>query len=416
MGSSALRRSRPVRTLVRKLGVHRVVAVTNLVQYPLLRLLAASVGRVPRDPRLLVFGATLDRFADNAAYLYLHLSAHRSDTAVRPVWVSGSSDLVRRLRSLGLEAHTRWSRAGLVACLRAGSYVYSGYASDINRFTAAGARRVCLWHGIGLKRLTERAGVRPSSLRERIARAGQETPPDVFLSSTDLVTRRIFSPAFGVPPEHCWEVGYPRNDHLVRGDPPPPALVTDPETWTLLRAAPQVVGLFLTWRDDRVDDLVDDAVLSGLADLCRQRGARLAYKAHYNVSPATRLPESCTLLPTDADLHAYLGLCDVVVTDYSSISFDFMLTRRPVVYFMPDLERYLEDRGLYFDPHDVPGEVVRTRDQLLHVVGERLDGVPAPWDDGDDAFVREIWGDYDGHACEALACRLTPGTPAARRS
>lgn len=102
--------------------------------------------------------------------------------------------------------------------------------------------------------------------------------------------------------------------------------------------------MFLTWRDDRIDDVVDEQLLELLVDLCRQQAAKLAYKAHYNVAPSS-VPVNCVLLPPDADLHAYLGLCDILVTDYSSIALDFLLMRRPVVYFMPDVEEYRAARG-----------------------------------------------------------------------
>ena len=68
MGLSSLRRAGFVRSLVRRIGVHRVVAVVDLVRLPLLALVGVVVGRLPRDRRLVVLGSPLDRFADNAAH------------------------------------------------------------------------------------------------------------------------------------------------------------------------------------------------------------------------------------------------------------------------------------------------------------------------------------------------------------
>jgi CDP-glycerol glycerophosphotransferase (TagB/SpsB family) len=397
----SLRSARPLRALARRFGVHRAALLLGLVRLPLLALVSGVVRRLPRDPNLVVMGSPLDRFADNAAYLYLHLAEHPQ---LRAVWISGSTDVVRRLRAAGHLVERRWSWAGMRTTLRAGTFVYSSYRSDINHWLSAGATTVCLWHGLPIK-LVEGGVVSPRQHHwtHRLIRAGREAPPSFLLSSSEFVTA-CFSPAFGVPAERCWELGYPRDDHLLAGPAtPPPALVTDQVTWQRLRSARRVVGLFLTWRDDRIDDAVDETLLAQLVDVCRQHSAALAYKAHYNVAPASA-PATCVLLPPDADLHAYLGLCDILVTDYSSIALDFLLMRRPVVYFMPDVERYRATRGFAVDPLALPGFVTLDPDALVETIAGLLQPGPR-WQPtaADDAFLRSMWGGYRGDASQAIA-------------
>jgi len=402
--------------VIRTIGVERVVALVGLVQLPLLALLGAVVRRLPRDPRIVALGAPLDRFADNSAYLFLHLSAARSD--LKPVWITGSPKVVAELRERGLAAELRWSLAGIRTCLRAGSFVYSGYRSDINQLLAPGAVTVALWHGIGIKRVGGGVhGVAPvkRTVMTRLAEAGKEPPADYFLSSSAFVTHEIFSPAFGTPPERCWELGYPRNDHIATGTAAPEALVAFPELAERLAAADKVVGVFLTWRGDRVDDAIDEDLLLRLAAICRQHGGVLAYKAHYNMQPTAVLAENCALLPATADLNAYLGHCDVLVTDYSSVAADFLLMRKPAVFFMPDLEEYAERPGFYFPAERFPGTLTRDQDALLRAVEQALSGGPDRhvWSSEDEEFLQMLWGDYSGHACatvaEALAAAASKG-------
>jgi CDP-glycerol glycerophosphotransferase len=405
---SRLRASRTFRRAVRRFGVHRAVLLVGLAQLPLLRTLEVLLRRFPRDRGLVAMGSPLDRFADNAAYLYAHLAEH--PTRLRVVWLSGSRDVVRRLRSLGYRAETRWSWRGVWAALRAGTFVYSAYRTDVNRWLSPGATAVCLWHGLPIKRVE--GGVVGSDagsggLLGRLAEWSRERPPDYLLSSSPFVTS-CFSAFFGVPAEHCWELGYPRNDHLVQASArPPAALVRDQDdVWERLRHADRVIGLFATWRDDRAEDALDERLVADLARACTERGAVLAYKAHYNVAGTTTPPE-CVVLPPDADLHAYLGLCDLVITDYSSISVDFLLTGRPVVYFMPDLEHYAATRGFAVDPLRLPGVVTRDRAALLAAVAAVLDA-PDPWTPtpADERFLRQMWGEYDGHAAAGLGALL----------
>ncbi len=404
---SRLRRLRAIRSLVRRIGVHRVVTLAAILQWPVHLASRRLLATVPRDPRLVVMGSPLDRFADNAAYLFLHMSEHAD--GLETVWISGSSDVVGRLRSQGYRAERRWSRRGVLATVRAGTFVYAGYRSDINAWLSHGARTVSLWHGLPIKRVESSIGSpgeSQSRLAARVARIGREAPPDFLLSSSDFVTE-CFSDWFNVPADHCWELGYPRSDHLVAApDRPPAALVWHDEVWERLTAGTRVVGLFLTWRDDLVDDVVDEALVRRLVDTCEREGAVLVYKAHYNVAP-TAVPQKCVLIPGDADLHAYLGLCDVLITDYSSIALDFLLMRRPVVYYMPDLEHYAKHRGLAIDPETLPGILTRDQSSLLKAVESVVRNPDSvPWTAADEGLLTKMWGAYDGHGSVAIVEQL----------
>jgi CDP-glycerol glycerophosphotransferase (TagB/SpsB family) len=404
----ALRRSRAIRTIVRAIGVHRVLAAFGLLQLPFLRVAETLLPLLPRNRSLVVMGAPLDRFADNAAYLYVHMAQHSS--SLRVVWITSSGATVDRLRSYGLDARIRWSCGGVAACLRAGTFVYSGYRSDINRLLSPGALAVSLWHGVPIKRVERDLASGPHTRHgfvRRLAEAGHEPPPDILLSSSEHLTQVAFATAFGVPPERCWELGYPRNDHLVAGEPPPDPLLWPLAEFARLRAADRVVGLFLTWRDNRVDDAIDADLIDRLAEVCARHGAQLAYKAHYNVAATPAGSENLVTLPSDADLQGFLGLCDVVITDYSSAALDFLLLRRPILYYMPDLEEYRLRRGFYLDPMSLPGEITRTPQSLLSSLDSTLGRPEAfTWTKRDEEFLQLVWGTHPGHSAAALADAL----------
>jgi CDP-glycerol glycerophosphotransferase len=76
-----------------------------------------------------------------------------------------------------------------------------------------------------------------------------------------------------------------------------------------------------------------------------------------------------TRYPDIADL--YLA-ADVLVTDYSSVMFDFVLTDKPIVLLAPDLEQYREvERGFYFDLEEhAPGPLIRTTAGVVEALSE----------------------------------------------
>jgi CDP-glycerol glycerophosphotransferase (TagB/SpsB family) len=407
-----LRKLPLVRKVIRALGVQRVDLGVRIAALPVSVLLGPLLRRLPRDKNLLVFGSPLDRFADNSAYLFAHVSQHEAPT-VKSVWISGSQRVVDHLRGFGYQAEHRWSYPGLRAILRAGTFVYSGYPSDISRWFHHGATTICLWHGLPIKRIER--DVAPSSGSTRFPmdwlwKWSRDQPPDFLLSSTKFVTTDCFISAFGIPAERCWELGYPRNDHLVTApdDPPYAALVSSPEAWKVLHDADRVVGLFLTWRDDQAADIAAvDFLVDEIAGICARNGAVLAYKTHYNVAGAKVSSENCVSLPPDGDLNAYLGLCDLLISDYSSTALDFLLLGRPIMYYLPDVEEYRASRGFYLEPLDLPGVVCLDRQELTERLDAILSGRMLPPEPTAYASLREnVWGAYDGHSCEALAGAL----------
>jgi CDP-glycerol glycerophosphotransferase (TagB/SpsB family) len=401
-----------LRRILWKRGGFHLFLVVRLAELPL-RVLAGALARlVPRDRYLFAFGAERDRFGDNAAYFYLaaHPQTHRY------VWITGSASLVERLRAAGLAAERRWSYRGVLTCLRAGTYVISSYASDVNGWLADGTRLVNLWHGVPLKRIErDIAGGPLQRIYEdrqpmKAVFRDRTRPPDLLLAPSAYIAERCFTSAFAIPQERCLPFGYPRTDHFFdRPDAPPDELlISGLDTWRDLESRSPVVGYFPTWREGRAAEATPghldlEQLAAGLGEL----GGHLVFKSHFITDSPAPIP-SATVLGQHDDANAYLPLCDVLVTDYSSLAFDFMLLERPIVYFVPDLDDYRRNRGFYFDPLEMmPGPIVRDPAQLIGAISTALG-------DGADPRLREVrrrvWGDYEGGASTRLGAALAEST------
>jgi glycosyltransferase involved in cell wall biosynthesis len=64
------------------------------------------------------------------------------------------------------------------------------------------------------------------------------------------------------------------------------------------------------------------------------------------------------LVPNSLPTNVVLGVCDGLITDYSSVFFDYLATDRPIVFYTPDADDYAETRGTYFAPEELPGPVL----------------------------------------------------------
>ena len=69
------------------------------------------------------------------------------------------------------------------------------------------------------------------------------------------------------------------------------------------------------------------------------------------------------------DINELLLITDVLITDYSSVIFDYALLNKKVVYFIYDYEEYKQDRGLYFDFDDyIYGKTTKNTDELIDAI------------------------------------------------
>lgn len=135
-----------------------------------------------------------------------------------------------------------------------------------------------------------------------------------------------------------------------------------------------------TWRGGVSDRELDvDELIADLKALDAAGIAKVVFRAH-------RLSEKLlqgidipvTVVPSEIDTNELLGAVDVLVTDYSSILFDFLPQKKPVVLYQHDFEDYKAQRGLYLEDGEVPGAKVYDRQDLSSAVSAALAGEYAP--------------------------------------
>jgi CDP-glycerol glycerophosphotransferase (TagB/SpsB family) len=260
------------------------------------------------------------------------------------------------------------------------------------------------WHGTPLKRLAlQREGFHP---RRWLAVLREARRWNVLLAQNPY-SERIFRKAYAFRGP-IWVEGYPRNDVLVRGE--------DAGVRAALGIGEQerVVLYAPTWRDDRehiVDflDLDRLAAAAGAVVLVRGHSRTLMPGVDVGV-PAADAGDGAA--PRVLDVTAYpdisrlLVAADALVTDYSSVMFDFTATGKPIFFFAPDLEHYRgELRGFSLDlAAHAPGPVTATQDELEEALAD--DEVRARYADRYAAWRERFNARDDGHAAERVVARI----------
>jgi len=74
-------------------------------------------------------------------------------------------------------------------------------------------------------------------------------------------------------------------------------------------------------------------------------------------------------------VYALLSMADALITDYSSVYFDYLLLDRPIAFTVEDMGKYEEDRGFVFDnPNDyMPGKKIHDQDEMITFVNELVE-------------------------------------------
>jgi CDP-glycerol glycerophosphotransferase len=218
------------------------------------------------------------------------------------------------------------------------------------------------WHGTPLKRIGKDIGT--NKLTEGYNNAmKREAGYWDYLVSPNQFSSEIFPRAFGFR-GRLLETGYPRNDRLV-------AAKSEKLREKFGIAPSQTVVLYApTWRDDARDEQGNWATVNNLQQVKLPSNFTLLYRGHTNTAASERKLGVDTIDVTDyPDVTDLYLLADVLVTDYSSVMFDFSVTGKPMLFLCPDLSQYQALRGFYFDfEGEAPGPILKTAAEVVAVL------------------------------------------------
>jgi CDP-glycerol glycerophosphotransferase len=166
------------------------------------------------------------------------------------------------------------------------------------------------------------------------------------------------------------ETGYPRTDLVVTAGASKRCAVLEALG---LDGGKPVVLYAPTWRGTQGRPETDKQwLLSTLAAL-QSSDYQLVFRGHHFMESALQDADITVAVARQSiDTADLLSVVDVLVTDYSSIVFDFLPTGRPIIYYAYDLEEYVESRGLYLDLTELPGEICRDADSVRSVIFTKL--------------------------------------------
>jgi CDP-glycerol glycerophosphotransferase len=323
--------------------------------------------RLPVKRGLAVFESHMGRqYSDSPRYIYeAAVEAGLDRLGMTPVWSHA------RPRPTAFPAAARTARRGgwryhyLLA--RAEFWVDNqGLPRHLTRRKET--TYIQTWHGTPLKRMgfDSPALERANAATRRAHRAMMRRWSVLLAPSEYFVETFVRSYRYDGRVERH---GLPRNDLLVRGAD---------EAWVLAKKrelnlpTDRRLVLYCPTFRDRARRLGKEFDIAFDLDTLQEElssDAFLMVRTHY--LDAYKMPDRHMTFAADVSRHhdvtELMLVADVLVTDYSSVMFDFANTGRPMVFFAYDLEEYVRDeRGTYVDLQDVaPGPIVTDTDGLV---------------------------------------------------
>jgi CDP-glycerol glycerophosphotransferase (TagB/SpsB family) len=308
----------------------------------------------PRKKNLWVFGGWYGlKYSDNSKCLFEYVDDN--ENAIECVWITKSDDIMKKLRNEGRKSALAFSIEGIFYLLRAGYVVFSSGKNDVNPYFINGAVTINTWHGAPMKKIGQDDKYGYERKKDAIIKIFfpyiREYGIDGTVSTADVFTP-IMQSAFNLKPNNVCCSGYPRNDLFFLTSRHPLLLNWDksfnsPRKIIYLPTFRDHSGNFRPFRNYGFDE-------SLMHDLLTETNSILISKGHYidnEIGGEVKSDRIIHLNDKDVDdLNYLLKDTDILITDYSGVYFDFLITEKPILFAPFDIEDYLlKHRELYFD-------------------------------------------------------------------
>ena len=207
-------------------------------------------------------------------------------------------------------------------------------------------------------------------------------------------------------PSQILEIGYPRNDALL--DEHAPELRADTRARLGIGAATRVILYAPTYRDYLSADQMSADIVPKLIDFARLSDALgddyvILMRGHpFNAGADIRSNPAFINVTDYPDINHLILASDLAILDYSSLRFDYALTGKPSLFFVPDLERYFAGRESFVPYAETsPGPHLSDQDELVRAIQD-AEAIAREYEPARLEFIANYMEEEDGHAAARL--------------
>lgn len=314
---------------------------------------------IPKKKNQIFFYSSPD-YSDNARAIYEELVRQNLHKEYSVVWAVRNVDKYRDI--LSSVKLVKPKSIGLFWHYCRSAYIFRTHSILGDKYVA-GRQKMCIaWHGMPLKKLVKSDGT------------VSKVDCDMILSTAPFFDRELAA-STGLDTSSCRHLGLPRNDELFLAGEELASRYPGFDRRFIWMPTFRNANGFVDGVDSEIGlPFLSRSQLSELNEALKQLNYLLILKLH--PWSAEKLDGICysnivNLKDSDivgqASLYKLLGQTDALITDYSSVYIDYLLTDKPICFAYDDLEQYRETRGFAFEPVEnyMPGQVVSNCDELI---------------------------------------------------
>ena len=330
---------------------------------------------IPINDKIILFESSNGRnYTGNPRSIYEEILSQGLENEFKCIWIFSNTDT--EVPGNAIKVKRSYFKF-LYYTLRSGAWVFDSrhlYYLKKNKKT----KYIQTWHGTPLKKLALDMDYIDMSGNQDIEKYHDDFRKNSaiwdYLISQNKFSSEVFRRAFDFKGEML-EIGYPRNDILINKNNKEDidkikSRLNIPKEKKVILYAP-------TWRDNQyyakgkykfATEMDFDAMAKELSD-----DYVLIVKFHYLVKENidwTKYNDFIIECDADWDIQELYLISDMMITDYSSVMFDYSILKRPMIFFTYDLENYKNKlRDFYFDMfEEVPGPICETNDEMIYFI------------------------------------------------
>lgn len=324
-----------------------------------------------KDNKLIMFESFLGKqFSDNPRAIYEYLKEHYPEYKL--YW-SIERRSIHKFEDKEIKSIKRFSLKWLYLMNRA-KYWITNSRLPLWIPKPSNTIYVQTWHGTPLKKLaTDMEEVHmPGTNTEQYKRSFlREANKWDFLISPNAYSTEIFKRAFSFN-KNILETGYPRNDYLINNNNI--KMINKIKSNLGIPIDKKIILYAPTWRDNQyyTPGKYKFRIQMDLDLLKRELSTEycILLRLHYLIAENLDFSNYKGFifdLTFHDDIRDLYLISDILVTDYSSVFFDYAILKRPMIFYVYDLEEYRDTlRGFYFDfENEAPGPLVKTTEELI---------------------------------------------------
>ncbi|MBP1755432.1 MAG: hypothetical protein H6Q59_1830 [Firmicutes bacterium] len=344
-------------------------------------------------------------YSDSPKYIYEYLSKNYPGK-FRFIWVTNEKAKIPY-------SHTKVKRFSLRYCYYLARCKYDVFNVRQPDWMKKREGTVFLetWHGTPLKKLVfDQEEVMGASPLHKAQFYKHSRCWDYLVAANQFSTE-TFRRAFLFDKEML-EFGYPRND--IMHDPNKEKIAADIKRKLHIPENKKTILYAPTWRDDEYygHGAYKFALKLDLHMLKKELGKDyvVLLRTHYFIADSldvTGLEDFAYNVSKYDDISELYLISDLLITDYSSVFFDYANLRRPILFYTYDLDKYRDMlRGFYMDIHtEVPGPLLFTSEEVVDAI-KNIEDINEEYKEKYSEFYERFCSLEDGHASENIAKRV----------